>query len=1133
MKKSLRLNQRGLELKTCFNMSKRVFSLFLLSTTLFSTVHAQEYEKPTMGWSSWNTFALNINESIIKGQADAMVNKGFKDAGYLFINIDDGYFGGRDNNTGELKIHPQRFPNGLRGIVDYIHNKGLKAGIYSDGGRTTCGFYHGGDQMGNGVGFYGHDQQDADLFFKRDRLNFDFIKVDFCGGAYGHNPQNIHLDEKQRYEAIWQAIKNTGRTDVRMNICRWDFPGTWAENCACSWRTTMDINCSWGSIKSILKENMYLSAYCRGGHYNDMDMLEVGRSLSEEEDKTHFGMWCIMSSPLLIGCNMATINERARTLLTNKELIALNQDRLAIQAYVVQHKNDTYILVKDLENLFGTTRAIAFYNPTDATKTMSIDFASIDLAGNVKVRDLFAKQDLGTMTNSMSVSVPAHGTRIYKLVAERRLERLVYEAESGYIGNYQEIENNQNVKSGIYSEDGACSGGAKASWLGGRAENYLQWDNVYSSEGGEYTMVLKYMCGENRDVNIQVNDVAATKVTLNSGGWSNVGSHRMTVQLKAGVNKIRIFNNSNWMPDIDCIEISNGSSRDISQIVSGGKGERHLSSFDFCSWNGPSATASSTGFRENNYSGGKLLDGGNLIFGDNEVSQYNYANLTGCQKITFEGSDGVSIRALFNRQTMADNDFIEKDVTISNGKAEINLSEVSTSYVHLNAIKMAWGSPSGTISNVYVSDPSAPMDYYLSGSGSLSESASKALADATAKNIDAQGLSNTKAVALNTANKNCLIYVKDASKLTNTQNVVVKNGNSYTSSNIVLTDMGTKSLDIAQAGFAWASTSGSAQWNSAGGDAYTFSWTAGNDAVEIFHNLTGKTQYNYLVVETSEFTAPWGVRFYDDGGSLIAEKDYWVAQAPNNLIKEINLDSLFAAKGVGYMRNSLKTVSLYGVGDGNNRVTVKDMYFAIGSNNTTYPFFAPYAIQANNASCSVNVDAYSPAWVPFNANIPNGFDAYLTDGNNVTKVSSVSANKPVIVAGNGVAEFKASNVTINATNNLTEGALVGEFEKTKVADGSYVVKKNSSDFMLYQVTSNDNLYTLPLHAFVSSNANNSITKSINALLSGDASGIFNTNVGSPVIEAIYNVAGSKLNHLQKGINIVKESTGETKKILIK
>ena len=157
MKKSLRLNQRGLELKTCFNMSKRVFSLFLLSTTLFSTVHAQEYEKPTMGWSSWNTFALNINESIIKGQADAMVNQGFKDAGYLFINIDDGYFGGRDNNTGELKIHPQRFPNGLRGIVDYIHNKGLKAGIYSDGGRTTCGYYHGGDQTGNGVGLYGHE----------------------------------------------------------------------------------------------------------------------------------------------------------------------------------------------------------------------------------------------------------------------------------------------------------------------------------------------------------------------------------------------------------------------------------------------------------------------------------------------------------------------------------------------------------------------------------------------------------------------------------------------------------------------------------------------------------------------------------------------------------------------------------------------------------------------------------------------------------------------------------------------------------------------------------------------------------------------------------------------------------------
>ena len=171
-----------------------------------------------MGWSSWNTFGLNISEAIIKGQANAMVSKGLKDVGFDHINIDDGYFGGRDNTTGQLLIHPTRFPKGLKGVVDHIHEKGLKAGIYSDAGYNTCGSYHGGDKTGIGVGLYKHDQQDADFFFKE--LGFDFIKVDFCGGDPIHNSDQLKLDEEARYKSIATAIKNTGRTDVRMNICR-------------------------------------------------------------------------------------------------------------------------------------------------------------------------------------------------------------------------------------------------------------------------------------------------------------------------------------------------------------------------------------------------------------------------------------------------------------------------------------------------------------------------------------------------------------------------------------------------------------------------------------------------------------------------------------------------------------------------------------------------------------------------------------------------------------------------------------------------------------------------------------------------------------------------------------------------
>ena len=232
---------------------------------------AMAQDGPTMGWSSWNTYGVNINENLILRQADAMVSTGLKDVGFNHINIDDGYFGGRDGQTGQLLIHPTRFPNGLKGVVNYIHSKGLKAGIYSDAGRNTCGSMFNGDVIGKGVGLYGHDQQDADFFFKE--LNFDFIKVDFCGGSYYHNEDHLVLDEQARYTSIAQAIRNTGRTDVRMNACRWAYPGTWVDGAAFSWRTTGDIYDSWESVKGILAENLYMSAYSSKGHYNDMDML--------------------------------------------------------------------------------------------------------------------------------------------------------------------------------------------------------------------------------------------------------------------------------------------------------------------------------------------------------------------------------------------------------------------------------------------------------------------------------------------------------------------------------------------------------------------------------------------------------------------------------------------------------------------------------------------------------------------------------------------------------------------------------------------------------------------------------------------------------------------------------------------
>ena len=504
-----------------------------------------QVETPTMGWSSWNTFSVNISEDIIKGQADAMVSQGLKDAGYQYINIDDGFQYGR-TPEGKVCIHPQRFPHGLKVVSDYIHSKGLKAGIYSDAGDCTCGSISNGDTKNTNVGFYGYEQVDADFYFKE--LEFDFIKVDYCGGNHAG------LNEQEQYTAIHNAIVNTGK-DVRYNLCRWAFPGTWAHDISTSWRTTGDIYDGWESVKGIIAENLYLSAFCYDGCYNDMDMLEVGRSMSEEEDKTHFGMWCIMSSPLLIGCNMATIKERPLALLKNEELIALNQDPLGLQAYVVQHVGETYILAKDILSLHGNTRAVALYNPSDREEEMCLSFSEVDLGGQVMVRDLFEHQDLGAMEGGMSVVVPPHSTRIYKLEAEERLDRYIYEAETAFLHDYQEIYNNQSVGSAIHEKNSAANGGAFVSWLGGKRSNSLLWKDVFVTEEADYTVRFAVASQDRRQFSVVLNGEEMGNVTAQTTNWITFKEYSMTLHLNAGSNTIELYNQSSWMPNIDYMSI--------------------------------------------------------------------------------------------------------------------------------------------------------------------------------------------------------------------------------------------------------------------------------------------------------------------------------------------------------------------------------------------------------------------------------------------------------------------------------------------------------------------------------------------------------------------------------------------------
>lgn len=499
---------------------------------------------PLMGWSSWNTYRVNINEDLIKKQADALVSNGLKDVGYLYINVDDGFFGYRDE-TGKMHAHSERFPNGMKPVSDYIHSLGLKAGIYSDAGDNTCGSIYDADANGVGAGLYGHEQQDMDLYLKE--WNYDFIKIDYCGA------KELGLEEEKRYATICEAIRNTGRTDVSINICRWAFPGTWAKSMARSWRISGDISAKWWSVKHIIGKNLYLSAYAGEGHYNDMDMLEIGRGLTQAEEEVHFGMWCIMSSPLLIGCDMTTIPASSLQLLKNEELIALNQDPLGLQAYVVQREGEGYVLVKDIGQKRGTVRAVAFYNPSDSVHEFRLPLSALELGGKIKVRDLVNRTDLEPVEGECRYQVQPHGVLICRMEAEQRLEPTHYEAEWAYLPCYDDL--GKNPKQILYAASPECSGGMKVHHLGGSEENHAQWKDVYSEKGGRYEMTIHYCSPANRKLEIWVNGVKYELAGLNSGGEDTLRQATCMVTLSSGYNDVRMGNSFGWAPDIDCFTL--------------------------------------------------------------------------------------------------------------------------------------------------------------------------------------------------------------------------------------------------------------------------------------------------------------------------------------------------------------------------------------------------------------------------------------------------------------------------------------------------------------------------------------------------------------------------------------------------
>ena len=510
-----------------------------------------ELKRPLMGWSSWNAYMTNISDSIIRHQADMVVKSGLRDAGYAQVNIDDGFFGPRDEQ-GRMTGNPERFPNGMKPVADYIHSLGMKAGIYSDAGPNTCGSYYNRDAMGVGGGLYGHDVEDMNRYFNE--WGYDFFKLDYCGG------EKEKLDEETRYRQIRHRIDSIANHPVAFNICRWAYPGTWVTEAGDSWRVTHDIRPNWKNIRGIIAECLYLSAYCRNGRYNDMDMLCIGYSkdnqcalcdgpdptiatkdfLQPDEEDAHFGIWCIMDSPLLIGCKIEDMPKHSLELLLNKELIALNQDPLCEQAHVIQHNADTYVLAKDLLKHEGPRRAVCLYNPGNNPVLMTISAREMGYSGAVKVRDLLRHTDLPA-TEKVQLVVPAHGVQILRTEG-KRIEETCYEAEWAYMPMYSEIK-----KGPYYRPDNSASGKMIADGLGGEG-NTLVWEKVYSQKGGMYTLRIRTADtaerGKLTDIILSVN---GKEVASKNGCY--------TVTLNKGYNNVTLSSTGN-MPAIDCMDVS-------------------------------------------------------------------------------------------------------------------------------------------------------------------------------------------------------------------------------------------------------------------------------------------------------------------------------------------------------------------------------------------------------------------------------------------------------------------------------------------------------------------------------------------------------------------------------------------------
>ena len=407
------LNFLSLPLKT----SLASLALLLSAGGAQAQKYPQLAQTPPMGWNSWNKFACDVDEQKIRQVADAMAANGMKAAGYEYIVIDDCWHGRRDT-LGFIQADKQRFPSGMKALVDYVHGKGLKFGIYSDAGNKTCG---------GRPGSRGHEYQDATTYAQ---WGVDYLKYDWCATE--------GLKAEGAYTTMRDALAHAGHPVV-FSMCEWGTakPWLWASNVGHLWRTTGDIFNCWDCLQDnggdwkaygvmrILDMQDGLRQYAGPGHWNDPDMMEVGNGkLTPNEDRAHFAMWCMLAAPLIAGNDLRQMSPQTSSVLTNKDVIAVDQDPLGVQGFRLAAKDSVETWVKPLAE---GDWALCFLNRGRKPQSVAFDWktqpihddvAKRDLAADhtrYKIRNLWTGRAAGTTAKPFRAEVPGHDVVMIRL----------------------------------------------------------------------------------------------------------------------------------------------------------------------------------------------------------------------------------------------------------------------------------------------------------------------------------------------------------------------------------------------------------------------------------------------------------------------------------------------------------------------------------------------------------------------------------------------------------------------------------------------------------------------------------------------------------------------------------------------